>query len=235
MFSYIIKQKLQSLLLSMDEEKENIAKIYRFIQEQQLFKNPEKSLSTLKLIASTVYSNPKLLYDAVELLKLFKNIKIKEKFLNEKNSNNEVIKRSILVYILLNLSGHLKMNEIRSAYKSKYFYLIDPGGRFPNKSKYKLFDYQLICNMKREERKILRNRMHSTHPLACAILNDDISFVQKFITNNNYDINDEIPFSHFEFYNILEHANALQYAALYGSISCFKFLFRISNNIDFEK
>lgn len=58
-----------------------------------------------------------------------------------------------------------------------------------------------------------------------ALLDDNVESLQSYISKNNYDLNQTIPYSYYDQnYPILVSAKAIDYAALFGSINCFKFL-----------
>ena len=61
--------ELQDLLLSMDDD-EKISEVKNFIDENNLLKNKNKTLSTIRLIASVVVVKPNILNSAVKLLNL---------------------------------------------------------------------------------------------------------------------------------------------------------------------
>lgn len=133
----------------------------------------------------------------------------------------------------------MDISDINTELKATYIAIIDPidtlSGEMSNKKLKSKNDYNLISKMNDEEKLKLRNKLHSTHPIAQAIIDDNDELLLQLISRNNYEINEEIPSSIFEFYKELHHANPLQYAAFLGSIHCFKLLLLKSENIEYEK
>lgn len=66
-----------------------------------------------------------------------------------------------------------------------------------------------------------RDRMQNPNPMAISIANDDSILLQKQIMQNSFDVKTILP--HCQFDNI-EDLSLLNYAAIRGSINCFKYL-----------
>lgn len=226
-------EELQQLLLSMKGE-EDINNIKKFIDDNDLLKNNKRTLSTMKLISSVIYARPKLLDNAVNLIKMFDKIELDNIRVQEYISDNDVIDRAIIIPIILNLSGKKNSRMEKIFYNHSFF--INPI-KYWCQSYYINFgnnDYEDIKNMTDDEKIRCRNQMHSIHPIVQAILKDDVDKLQQLISLNNFDINKKIPSSYFEHYSILRNVPPLFYSASLGSVNCFKFLLNKTNDIDYE-
>ena len=230
--------ELQKLILSV-ERYDEIGEIKEYIDENNFFCNKTESFYIMRLLASIVYTRPKLINLIVQLLKQIKTIDIDIININQNISNTDFIQRTIVLYILLCLSGHMESKYEDVNLKISQIALIDPVYAFLKYSKnrhlYNKNDFNLIKKMPSEMKIQFRNRMHSTHPLVQIIIDDNAELLLEKISKNNIDIEIVIPKSLFEMHEILYNANLIQYASFLGSINCFKFLLLKSDCIDYSK
>ena len=191
MEQFEIYKQLQGHLLSMKGEEE-INEVKDFILKNDLLKDKSKSLATIRLIASVVYSNYKLINNVISLLNLIGYIRIKKPLTTYINHNEIRLRASI----------------IESLFKSRRK------------------EYDHIMNYE--------NKIHSNNSLIKAIIDDDINSFQSFISKNNIDIHDPIQQDH-KYYPELNGSKAIEYAAFFGSIKCFKYLMMNMKSINYER
>ena len=218
-----IYNKLQNLLLSIDSIR-SLRQARNFIIVYDLLKN-KKSIYTMKLMASIVYSRPKLFDQAIALLKMFPKIVFDFKYpiytydLESIRTDQEIIERLKIIFLLFLRSGHLSETkyDIKIASNNGLFNLI-----FYDELDFQdlNFKYFLVFN----EKQLMYQ----------AIYNDDLELLQKMIALNNIDVDQIFNFPHFEIYESFKSSTLLQYSAFFGSIQCFKYLLNISNNINFK-
>lgn len=205
MNQFIIYKDLQNLLLSMDNDDE-ILKCKIFISSNNLLKKQRKILSTMKLIASVVYSRPKLFNNAVKLLSYLTNVEIDKKNHQYNNlADKSIISRYIIISFLLKFSGNENYNNI-------IYYL----------------DFEQFIDFNNPQ-----SLSHIDNPFINAIFNDDIDQLQTLISNHKVEINKKIIKNRLQIHKLLKNANLLQYSAFYGSIKCFKYLLINSKNINY--
>lgn len=99
---------------------------------------------------------------------------------------------------------------------------------FPNPNDPQLQrEIKFYKEVKLDRNKHILNRNENYHPLPLhkSIRNDDIDMFQFLLSSNNYGINYEIEYSHYERAKMIdENLSLIQVAAVYGSIKIFKFL-----------
>lgn len=144
--------ELQDLLLSMDDD-EKISEVKNFIDENNLLKNKNKTLSTIRLIASVVVVKPNILNSAVKLLNLYQSFdlyKFKEFFSSDRIADDEIMARAQVILLLFSLSKHGDLID-----KEKYGYyekvLITPT-EFITSNRMHLYDFKDILQLKDEEK-----------------------------------------------------------------------------------
>lgn len=224
-------KELQNLLETMNTSEE-VSKVKDYIDEHQLLANEKRANSTLMLIGSVVYIRPQLLKNAISLLNSYETIPISDEIDTILNvEHKEIIYRRTVLMILLSMSKH-KVTPKGFFYYEKYINPIDTL-KDDQYYYYKNFDIDTISKMTNEQKIEARNALHSINPLVQLIKEDKINEFQDFISKNNYNIENEIPQSHFEMHQILFNAKPIEYAAFFGSINIFKFLLNKDNNINF--
>lgn len=227
--------ELQNILLSMfNDEKVNEAK--NFIDSNNLLKNKNKTLSTIRLIASAVLVKPNLLEKSVELLNLYQSFDLYkyENFYDSwQISDDEVTKRVQVILLLFHLSKHddLLEKEKCGYYNLAFLFPTD----FIVDGRMMLYDFKDILPLNSEEKIKKRNMLYPVHPIVSIIRKDDTDSLQSYISMNNYNINLQIKRSLFDVHVILENSTALEISAFFGSIQCFKFLLNKSKNINYKK
>ncbi|KAK8887616.1 hypothetical protein M9Y10_038668 [Tritrichomonas musculus] len=227
--------ELQDLLLSMDDD-EKISEVKNFIDENNLLKNKNKTLSTIRLIASVVVVKPNILNSAVKLLNLnqsFDLYKFKEFFSSDRIADDEIMARAQVILLLFSLSKHGDLID-----KEKYCYsekvLITPT-EFITSNRMQLYDFKDILQLKDEEKIKKRNMLYPIHPIVEFIKNDDLNSLQSYISLNNFDIDQKIKKSLFDVHVILPNSTPLEISSFFGSINCFKFLINKSQNVNYRR
>lgn len=237
MEEFNIYAKLQNFFISDDFI--DINKIVDFINENGLLGKQTKSFSTMKLLASIVYSHYELLDQVVQILKSIKKIDINIDFYFSEGISVEVRRRTVMIYVLLCLSGHINFGDIFADLTTKEIAFINPVyiSKFHNNSYLNsTYDFSFIQQLSNDEKIKYRNKIHSTHPIVQAILNDDIDVLADIISKSNFDINCEtIPKSLFEINDFLFESIPIEFAAFLGSTKCFKYLLLNSKYIDYDK
>lgn len=206
MEQYHLYLDFQKLLLTAKGQTE----IKDFINEHNLFGNPKKTLLTLRLISSIAYSRPKLIPFMARLLSLFDSINL-DLDLFEPSTSNEIIQRSLIIYIILILSNHINILEIEDKLTNSQLDIIN----------------QMTNN---EEKKTNLNDQ-----IIQAIHDDNADLLIELISRNNFDISKKIKSSTFQMHSLINFAEPIQYAAFSGSINCFKYLFLKSKFINYEE
>ena len=216
---------LQNLLLSIDDEK-SVEQVRIFIEVYDLL-SKKKISYTLKLIASFVYSRPKLFDKIIILLKKFRKFKIN--FFDNPQilistleyicTSKITVQRLKILFLLTFRSGHIteKMYDHLIEYHNQTYGFIYDGTIEFQSPNFKFF-----------------LRFDHNESLYYAILNDDLDLLQKIVVLNEIDIQQLYKFPHFEIYFQFKSSTLLEYAAFFGSIQCFKYLLVNSNNIDFK-
>lgn len=249
MKTFKIYQQLQNKLLKMHDDKQ-VSQISQFINDNNLLKNEKRTVSTLQLIASIVYSHPSLLSYSVNLIsslpKLL-NVSSKLKIIGIEDQEIK-IRNKILSYLFylssqsnqiefndddqiwlhpLNHTNMLK-NELSKFYTEIYQI---------KKIKQEKYQSDLFFNSLKYEDKIIeiRNSLHSLNPIVQAIRFDDLDLLKNLLLNSHFDYNNKLSSSIFEFHPLLKDANMIQYSAFFGSIKCFNFLQSYSSKFDFIK
>lgn len=225
--------ELQHMLLLMSQN-EDIISIKNYINNNNLLKNQKKSLSTVRLIASIAYTRPKLFGSCINLLKMLENIDINKSFFYFKLVDKEIGQRIITMYLLFKLSGHLDVLDDEYLSCDEF---INPINYFHGNDFYRYNEknnFDSISQMTDEKIIESRNKLHSTHPLSQAIIDDNVDLLQKLISQNNYDINDHFFDSYFEINPFLQESSLLEYSCFYGSVKCFKFLFNKVEQTDID-
>lgn len=227
--------ELQDLLLSMDDD-EKISEVKNFIDENNLLKNKNKTLSTIRLIASVVVVKPNILNSAVKLLNLYQSFdlyKFKEFFSSDRIADDEIIARAQVILLLFSLSKHGDLID-----KEKYCYsekvLITPT-EFITSNCMQLYDFKDILQLKDEEKIQKRNMLYPIHPIVEFIKDDDLNSLQSYISMNNFDIDQKIKKSLFDVHVILPNSTPLEISSFFGSINCFKFLINKSKNVNYRR
>lgn len=228
--------ELQNLLLSMDDEPK-INEVKNFIDDNNLWKNKNKTLSTIRLIASIVLVKPNLLDNAVKLLNLYDSIDMysyNDFFSLDRTADKEVIYRTQVILLLFILSKHGSLiKEGKYGYYDSVF--LKPVEFCKIDMYISFYDSQDIKKLSDEDKIKKRNQLHSINQISDLIRKDDLDGLQSFISKNNYDISLQIPRSLFEMHDILNNATPLEISAFYGSINCFKFLLNMSVKINYKR
>ena len=232
-----VYMELQKLFIDNKEDLP-INEIVTFINQNNLFSNELVSLSTMRLISSIVYCYPALFDQTVHILSLIDKISINLFFISNLISNKGIMNRSLVIYVLLCLSNHIVFGDIKVELNYENLIFINPiyMSKFPNCPRLtNICDFNMIAKMSNEEKIKIRNKLHSSHPIVQSIIDDNVDLLNELISTSNFDVNDKIPKSIFEIHSILESAQPIQYAALLGSINCFKYLLHKTSSIDYKK
>ena len=104
MEQFKIYKELQEHLLSMDGEEE-INEVKKFIEKNELLRGKSKSLATIRLIASVVYSNYKLISNVISLLNLIGYISVKNPLTTYIN-HDEIRRRASVIKFLFRSRGN---------------------------------------------------------------------------------------------------------------------------------
>lgn len=232
---FVKYNELQNLLLSMDDD-ERINEVKNFIDQNDLLKNKNKTLSTIRLIGSIVVVKPNILNNAVKLLnlyQLFNLYKYYDFFSEDKIADDEIIERAQVILLLFNLSKH---DDLLKKEKYDYYELafLTPT-EFIKENHMLLYDFKDIMQLKDEEKIKKRNMLYPIHPVVTFIKEDDLNGLQSYITMNNYNIDLQIKKSLFDVHVILANSTPLEISAFFGSINCFKFLLNQTKNIDYKR
>lgn len=227
--------ELQNLLLSMTND-EKINEVKNFIDNNNLFKNKNKTLSTIRLIGSAVLVNHNLLSNSVKLLNLYQSIDMYNYrvFLDcSKIADKEISSRLLIILLLFDLSKHEILLDKRDFDYCEIAFLSPT--EFITKNRMMLHDFKNILQLSDEEKIAKRNLFLPIHPIITMIREDDLNSLLPYISNNNYDIDQKIGKSLFNRHAILQNSTLLEISAFFGSINSFKFLLNKSNNIDYKR
>ncbi|KAK8847789.1 hypothetical protein M9Y10_018821 [Tritrichomonas musculus] len=199
---------IQKLLVSIKNE-DDIEDVKTFIYINGSFLTKTNTPSLLMLIASVVYANPHLFDAMVKLLsdKPFSNFITNEMSIPSGNAFASM--PYFIIYQLLKCSNN------------------------PNR----------ICFLNYRPYRRNMNPMDSIHsqiidltnPYIKAIYDDDVQKLQQLIILSNFDENQQMSIFKVEYIDSLYNNSILiEFAALFGSLQCFKYLFLNSKNVDYE-
>lgn len=216
MEDFLHYKKLQCMLLSMDSE-DKINDIEAYIDKNHLFDH-QHTLSTLKLISSVVFANPRYLNNAVKLLKTYENIGITNPLFIGYYPGEEVLERSQMLYALLWISNHISYNSLQ-----KY--------HCPNVLKNIMEFIDKVSpekNLEKEEKKSLDDLIFQS------ILNDDVDSLQNLVLKNKIDINKPIKINYWIPSIQSDNSLPIEYSIVLASIKCFKFLLSSTEKVDYS-
>ncbi|OHT09620.1 hypothetical protein TRFO_21422 [Tritrichomonas foetus] len=226
--------ELQDLFYNITQE--NAEEVSSFLENKVFIEDSdpfgiEIGYSVLRLASSIVYIKPHLYDILVQILSKFQSyINIADSFCDFDISDEKVYLRSvILISIYLQIKDHIDNIPmfLYHCQPNSIYHLAPEIKTHSNViTRYKYFqEFMEFLNLPIEELYARRNTLHRNDEIYQIIKEDDVNKLQEYISSKNFDINTTIPESYEEFHIMTKWIYLVQYAAYFGAIKCFKFLF----------